>query len=72
MVLSEILLGTAPLYGHYAGAGDRPFGLTEATDQTWAGLLMMAEQVATFGVAAAVLLWNHVERIGRELEPHVG
>jgi hypothetical protein len=26
--------------------------------------MMMAEQVVTLGVAAAMLLWTHVERLG--------
>lgn len=69
MVLSEVLLAAGPLYDHYADVVDRPFGLTQATDQTRAGLLMMAEQIATLGPAAALLLWSHVERVGRELRP---
>ena len=32
-------------------------------DQTRAGLLMMAEQILTLGMAAALLLWSHVERL---------
>ena len=28
---------------------------------------MMAEQIATLGVAAALLLWSHVERVERDL-----
>jgi len=67
MVLSEVLLAAGPLYAHYANVLDRPFGLTQAADQTRAGLLMMAEQIATLGPAAALLLWSHVERVGREL-----
>ena len=67
MVLSEVLLAAGPLYAHYADVLDRPFGLTQTTDQTRAGLLMMAEQIATLGPAAALLLWSHVERVGREL-----
>ena len=67
MILSEILLAAGPLYAHYAAVSDRPFGLTRATDQTRAGLLMMAEQIATLGPAAALLLWSHVERVEREL-----
>ena len=71
MVLTEVLLGTRPLYAQYANAVDRPFGLTQTTDQTWAGLLMMAEQLVTLGSAAALLLWFHVERVGRALRPTV-
>jgi putative membrane protein len=67
MVLSEVLFAAGPLYAHYAGVSDRPFGLTQATDQTRAALLMMAEQVVTLAPAAALLLWSHVERVEREL-----
>lgn len=67
MVLSEVLIGTGPLYPHYAGALDRPFGLTYESDQNRAALLMMAEQIATLGPACALLLWSHVEAVEREL-----
>lgn len=63
MVLSETLLASAPLYPHYEGAADRPFGLTLGTDQTWAGILMTVEQLATLGIAAALLFRRHVERL---------
>ena len=61
--LSETLLAAGPLYDHYAHVADRPFGLTQATDQSRAALLMMAEQVATLGVATALLLRRHVEQL---------
>lgn len=67
MALSEVLLASAPLYPHYADAVDRPFGPTYRTDQGRAALLMTAEQIATLGPAAAVLLWSHVEAVEREL-----
>ena len=67
MALCEVLLGAGPLYARYAEVTDRPFGLTQATDQARAGLLMMAEQIATLGAAAALLLWSHVERVERDL-----
>jgi cytochrome c oxidase assembly factor CtaG len=63
MVVSEILIATNPLYPYYARIADRPFGLTAASDQLRAGLLMMGEQIATLGMAAALLLWSHVERL---------
>jgi len=66
MALGEVLLAAAPLYPHYAQA-DRPFGLTYASDQNRAALLMMLEQAATLGVAAALLLWSHVETLERKL-----
>src|SRR5205823_8145110 len=61
--LSETLIAAGPLYDHYAHVADRPFGLTQATDQSRAALLMMAEQVATLGVATALLLRRHVEQL---------
>lgn len=67
MALCEVLLATGPLYPHYAHALDRPFGLTYETDQERAGLLMMAEQLATLGPALALLLWTYVETVEREL-----
>lgn len=63
MALSEVLLVMHPLYRHYADVVDRPFGFTAGQDQNRAGLLMMAEQIATLGTAAALLLWAHVERV---------
>jgi len=65
--LGELLLTSAPLYQHYAGVTDRSFGLTYAGDQSTAAILMMAEQVGTLGVAAAVLFWRHVESLERRL-----
>ena len=64
--VSETLLATAPLYDHYADATDRPFGLTWASDQHRAALLMMAEQLATLGTAAALLLRSHLEQLEAE------
>jgi putative membrane protein len=63
MALSEVLLVMGPLYPHYAHVVDRPFGFTAGEDQNRAGLLMMAEQIATLGTAAALLLWAHVEHV---------
>jgi cytochrome c oxidase assembly factor CtaG len=67
MVLSEVLLLAGPLYPHYIHVLRRPFGLTAAEDQNRAALLMMAEQLATLGSAAALLLWSHAERVEQEL-----
>ena len=69
MPLAEALIAAEPLYPHYAGVDDRPFGLTAATDQARAGLLMMAEQIATLGTAAALLLWSHAEAVAERPSP---
>ena len=66
MALSETLLSTAPLYDHYGGIADRPFGLTWASDQRVAALLMTAEQLATLGAAVGILLRSHVYRLEAE------
>jgi putative membrane protein len=65
--LGEILLASGPLYSHYADAVDRPFGLTYESDQNRAALVMMVEQIATLGLAAALLFWSHVEALERRL-----
>jgi len=65
--LGEVLLASPPLYSHYADAAERPFGLTYGSDQNRAALLMMAEQVATLGLAATLLFWSHVEALERRL-----
>ncbi len=59
--LAEVLIAAPPLYPHYAAVEARPLGLTAAEDQSRAGLLMMAEQIATLATAGALLLWSHVE-----------
>lgn len=61
--LAELLIATGPLYGHYADIDARPLGLSAGEDQTRAGLMMMAEQLATLGTAAALLLRSHVEAV---------
>jgi putative membrane protein len=61
MPLAELLIVAPPLYPHYEALTGQPFGLTAAEDQSRAGLLMMAEQIATLATAAALLFWNHVE-----------
>ena len=67
MVLCDVLLQAGPLYAHYAGVRDRPFGLTQATDQDRAGVLMLAEQAVTLGLAAALLLRRHVAQVEQGL-----
>ena len=55
-VLSDVLfLTSAPLYPAYADQPVRLFGLSPRTDQQYAGLVMMAEQVVTLGTCVALL-----------------
>jgi cytochrome c oxidase assembly factor CtaG len=54
MPLAEILISTGPIYPSYPSAGG----------QVQAGLVMMAEQVATLGTAALLLLRVHLDRVG--------
>jgi cytochrome c oxidase assembly factor CtaG len=66
-VLAEVLVATQPLYPHYVAVPDRPFGWSAGEDQSRAALLMMAEQIATFGTALIFLVRAHVERVAGEL-----
>jgi putative membrane protein len=59
MPLAELLIATSPLYAHYPSAAG----------QLHAGLAMMAEQIATLGTAALLLLRAHVERVGAPAFP---
>lgn len=59
MPLAELLIATSPLYAHYPSAAG----------QLHAGLAMMAEQIATLGTAALLLLRAHVERVGTPAFP---
>ena len=51
---NALILSYRPLYPAYAEAASRPLGLSALADQNLAGLLMMLEQLATFGVFAAL------------------
>ncbi|MSY60190.1 MAG: hypothetical protein F2663_07095 [Actinobacteria bacterium] len=66
MVLGEVLIAAHPLYAPYFEVPNRPFGWDAAEDQNRAGVLMMAEQVLTFGMVALLLVWGHVEQVERE------
>jgi len=59
MPLAEVLIATSPLYAHYPSAAG----------QLHAGLAMMAEQIATLGTAALLLLRAHIERVGAPAFP---
>jgi putative membrane protein len=53
MPLAEVLIASGPIYPRYPSAAG----------QLHAGLAMMAEQIATFGTAALLLLRAHMERV---------
>ena len=53
---STLIFAPHPLYPAYAGAGERPLGLSPSSDQAGAGLLMMGEMVVTFGIWTAYRL----------------
>lgn len=73
MALANALLLTySPLYPAYAVQEDRPFGLTALGDQELAGLVMLAEQVASLGTFAAIMLRRMLRAplaAGRERHP---
>ena len=50
------VFGFDPYYDVYVDQPERLFGLSPLTDQKLAGVVMMVEQAATFGVAIVVLL----------------
>ncbi len=55
-VLSDLLfLSPGPLYPAYAETPVRLFGLSPRTDQEYAGLVMMAEQLLSLGTCVALL-----------------
>jgi cytochrome c oxidase assembly factor CtaG len=56
-VLAELLIFSAtPLYPAYADQGERLLGLSPLRDQQLAGLVMVAEQLASLGVCGVFLL----------------
>ncbi|WP_217915266.1 cytochrome c oxidase assembly protein [Miltoncostaea marina] len=63
MVVSTTIFLSDPLYDVYVAQEERLFGLTPTGDQVRAAMLMTTEQTLTLGVAAMLLLWNHVERV---------
>jgi putative membrane protein len=57
------VFGFEPFYDVYAGQPERLFGLSPLADQKLAGVVMMAEQALTLGVALVLLL--RIARRGR-------
>ena len=66
-ILAETLVALQPIYPYYVRVVDRPFGWTAGEDQSRAALLMMAEQIATLGMAITFLVRAHVERVAPEV-----
>lgn len=62
MVISQTIFIADPLYSVYVEQPERLLGLSPKADQVRAAMLMTTEQILTLGVAAALLLWTHVER----------
>ncbi len=56
MLANTLILTYSPLYPAYAAEAHRPFGLSALGDQDLAGLVMIAEQLATLGTFAAIQL----------------
>ena len=52
------VFGFEPYYDVYVAQPERLFGLSPLTDQKLAGVVMMAEQALTLGVALMVLVWS--------------
>ncbi len=65
LVISQWLFLSEPLYDVYAEQPERLLDLSPAGDQARAGLTMGTEQLLTLGTTAFVLIWIHLERIGR-------
>jgi putative membrane protein len=51
-----LILSFSPLYAPYAAQDERLFDLSPLTDQRFAGLVMMSEQVLTLGLCAVFLV----------------
>jgi len=68
-VLAGLLVFSAALlYPAYAGAGPRLFGISPLRDQQLAGIVMIAEQVATLGTCSYFLLRARIRLDSRRAE----
>jgi cytochrome c oxidase assembly factor CtaG len=65
LLTAVLFLAPSPLYPAYAAQEVRLFGLTPLADQQYAGLVMMAEQLATLGTCVALLLAASFRGSGR-------
>ena len=68
-VLAGLLVFSAALlYPAYAGAGPRLFGISPLRDQQLAGIVMVAEQLATLGACSYFVLRARVRIDSRRAE----
>lgn len=61
VLVNVLIISYRPLYPAYVGQADALFGLTPLADQQAAGLVMMIEQVLTFGTFATFALRRHLQ-----------
>ena len=65
-LVDALLFRSGAAYPRYAARPDRLFGLSPLTDQRFAGVVMMVEQLLTLGICVALLLRPYLqERRGR-------
>jgi putative membrane protein len=69
-ILSDVLVFSFdPLYPAYAAQDERLFGFSALFDQRLAGVVMMAEQALTLGIAVVLLLLGSQRAAPRGAEP---
>jgi cytochrome c oxidase assembly factor CtaG len=56
-ISDAMIFSPTPIYHSYAAQPERLLGLSVMTDQRLAGLIMLVEQLLTFGTFIAVMLW---------------
>jgi cytochrome c oxidase assembly factor CtaG len=69
-LVDDLLFSSSPAYPRYADQPDRLFGLSPLTDQRFAGVVMMTEQLLALGIFVALVLRPYLrERRERPREP---
>jgi cytochrome c oxidase assembly factor CtaG len=56
-ISDAVIFSPTAVYHSYAAQPERLLGLSVMTDQRLAGLIMLVEQLLTFGAFIAVMLW---------------
>jgi len=69
-LIAETLIATGPVYAWSAHLRQRPPGWTAGQDQSHAAVIMMAEQIATLGIAIIFLGRAYLERVAADLPSH--